>query len=178
MKVSAENHTHLANQLKNAAVNNAALPRDDLKYLRSVLTPDKAGLVNEEQLFAGIAEERIKISKGTDIATRFHERFELAKSRIGKKANVIENAARRALNFLTKHGLLSSKEATKIHSEAFAAAQIDENKDKLFDSIGGGKDTTVATKNIDQAVNLAADRLNAFDSGNTSAQTRVITEVL
>lgn len=155
----------------------AASTRDDIKYLRSTLTPDRAGKVNEEQLFAGIVEERVKISYGSEVASKFHERFVLAMSRIGKKSNVVENAARRALRFLVKHDLLTEKAATKIHSQAFAAAQIDNNAKTLYDSIGSGKDTTIATKNVDLAVSTAIYRLNTFDSGKSTAPDRKIIEV-
>lgn len=160
----------------NASINSSS-PRDDSKYLRSVLTPDKEGKINEEQLFAGIVEERVKVTMGVDIAKKFHERFELAMSRIGSKANVVENAVRRALKFMVKSDLLSQKQALKIHSEAFAAAQIDDNKTLLFDSIGGGADKTVAVKEMNRAVEVAIERLNAYDSGKVRPQEREMTEV-
>ncbi|MBN8550335.1 MAG: hypothetical protein J0M12_13550 [Deltaproteobacteria bacterium] len=168
MEVSAAN---------SAVTSNAASTRDDIKYLRSVLKPDKNGMVHEEQLFAGIVEERVKISLGSDVATKFHERFELAMSRIGKKSNVVENAVRRALKFLVKHDLISQKQAVKIHSEAFAAAQIDSNKEMLFDGNGGANDKTIATKEVNLAVNTAIDRLNAFDAGKVNSPERKMREV-
>lgn len=174
MKAITPQQSTLTRQL---SPENTALFRDDIKYLRSILNPDQSGKINEEQLFSGIIEERVKVLKGTAIATKFHELFEKAKTRIGKQANAIENAARRALKNLVKDGTLTSKQAVKIHSEAFAAAQIDTNQATLFDSTGGPKDPTVAVKLVDQAVNTAIDRLNEFDSGKATAQSRQIIAV-
>ena len=54
-------------------------PRDDVKFLRAALVPDADGKINEEQLFAGIVEERLKIRRGRAIAGRFRTLFDEAK---------------------------------------------------------------------------------------------------
>lgn len=150
---------------------------DDVKFLRSRLTPDAAGKVNEEQLFAGIIEERIKISVGTPVAAKFQALFQTARAQIGNRANATENAARRALQTLIRDGSLTKQQALKIHSEAFAAAQLDKNQEVLFDSTGGKKDRSVAVAAVDDAVARAIRQLNAFDSGKAVATTRPIVEV-
>lgn len=152
-------------------------PRDDVKYLRAALVPDADGKINEEQLFAGIVEERIKVRRGGEMAGRFRALFDAARASMGRTANAIENSARRALNALTQEGQLSATEAVTIHSEAFAAAQLDAEEESLFDSIGSRRDKTVARKEVDAAVAGAIARLNDLDAGRSTSKRRPVLEV-
>ena len=165
-----------------ALSNTATLARteriyDDAQYLRSRLSPDSKGNVNEEQLFAAIIAERIKVTVNPAVAEKFEVAIEKARKAIGKRANAEENAARRALNELVKSGTISKTGAQKIHAEAFAAAQLDKNPEKLFDSTGGKKDRTQATAPVDIAVQNAIKALNRFDSGKETATPRAIIEI-
>ncbi len=119
-----------------------------------LINPDKSGSVNEEELFAGIAHERIKALKGDSVAAQYENALTKAKGQMQKPDGFVsyEDASMAALKSLKKSGALSAAEADQIYSEAFAAAQIDNNTAALWDSRGGKGDTTIAVASMESAL--------------------------
>lgn len=123
--------------------------------------------INEEQLFSAILAERIEGMKGSDALESYQEAFEkqLSALQYGNGYIPVEDAARAALKVLVEEDVLSLEEAESIHAQAFQAAQLDENKDALYDSLG----KTMAVSMVEMALESSTDMLTAFDSGEKDA---------
>lgn len=148
-------------------------------FLKGVLTPDPANKVNEEDLFSAIVQERVKNAKGDEALSKFQETLTKAKDSMRKPNGhvPIEDATKAALVQAREAGLLTKEEADKIYSEAFAAAQLDDNKEVLFDGRGGGNDPTIAVAAMEQALLLAGGMIDKFNNGSLTATIRSVEEV-
>ena len=145
-------------------------------FMRGILKADGENNVNEEELFASLVVERIKVLKGQAAADEFRGVLETHKG-LNKGTGgyiFVETAARNALKEYQASGKLSQEEADKIHSEAFEAAQLDQYKTALFDSIGGANDPTRAVASMEAALLSAQTLLNKFDSGELKASSRPV----
>lgn len=123
--------------------------------------------INEEQLFSAILAERIEGLKGSEGLASFQESFEKQLSAL-QYANgyiPVEDAARAALKDMVNQEVLSLEEAESIHAQAFQAAQLDDNPNALYDSLG----TTMAVAMVEMALESSTDMLTAFDSGEKDA---------
>lgn len=147
-------------------------------FLSSVLKGDSANKVNEEELFSAIVQERIKKLKGEDGLKKFQEALTETKTSLRKPNGFvpIEDATKTALIKCRDSGLLTTEETDSVYSQSFAAAQLDDNKEALFDSIGGGDDPSVAMALLEQALLGARVVMDGFDSGSASAPTRSVEE--
>jgi hypothetical protein len=141
------------------------------QIIRSFIAPDADNNTNEEELFAAVVGERIQHVKGGDVrdiyTQLFNAELEISKATDGSLS--YEDASRAALQDMVAGKYLSDTEATKIHGEAFAAAQLDDNHDLLFDGKGGEGDATIAVQSMEAALITAKLMLNQFDSGVKSA---------
>lgn len=139
-------------------------------YLRSILKPDSANQVNEEELFAALLQERISDLKGEDAGEQFAELFQKHSNSMARSDGYVpvESAAKAALKDMVSDGEVSADEADRIHSEAFAAAQLDSNTSALYDGRGGSNDPTVATAEIESALAAAQLMIEKFESGDES----------
>jgi hypothetical protein len=146
--------------------------------LSGILSPDPANNVNEEELFAGIVEERVNNLKGPELQKKFSDLLAKEENSMQKADGFIpcEDAAKSALKKLRDSGDLTSDEADKIYSESFSAAQLDGNKNALFDGKGGAGDATVALQKLEQALLSARTKLEGFDSGAEEAEKRSVGE--
>lgn len=147
-------------------------------FLKGVVTPDSANKVSEEDLFSALVQQRIKNSKGDDTLKKFQETLTQTKESM-KKADgyvPVEDATKAALIKARDAGVLSKEETDKIYSESFAAAQLDDNKEILFDGRGGGSDPTIAVALFDQAMASAFGAVEKFDDGSLSAPIRSVEE--
>ena len=82
----------------------------------------------------------------------------------------LEDAVGDALKDLEKSGVLSSDEAKQVYSESFAAAQLDDNKDALFDGKGGGNDPTRAVNDLESALMAAKLMVEKITSGEEEVE--------
>jgi len=142
------------------------------KLMQDILSPGTDNKVSEEDLFAGLIQERIKALKGDDALTKFKALFdeEAGKNTKADGYVAVEEAARNALKRFVAGGNLSKEEGDKIHSEAFSAAQLDDNKQALFDSRGGKNDPTMAVETMEKALIMAKTKLDAFGAGTEKAE--------
>lgn len=147
-------------------------------FLQGVLTPDAANKVSEEELFSAIVQERIKSAKGEDTLKKFQETLTQTKDSMRKPDGFVpaEEATKAALIKAREAGLLAKEEADKIYSEAFAAAQLDDNKEILYDSKGGGNDPTIAVALLEQALASSGGMVEKFNDGSLSATIRSVEE--
>jgi hypothetical protein len=148
------------------------------KFLSGVLAPDSANKVNEEDLFSAIVQQRIKNAKGDDTLKKFQETLSQTKDSMRRPdGNVpVEDATKAALIKARNAGLLTKEEADKIYSEAFEAAQLDDNKEVLYDGRGGGNDPTIAVATMQQALVLSGGMTEKFNDGSLRATIRSVEE--
>jgi hypothetical protein len=135
--------------------------------LNEMLSPDSKGQVNEEQLFAALIKERLTSMKGTEAAQEFETRYQAQQKELQRPDGYIslEDSARGALESMSDDKILTLEEAETIHGQAFQAAQFDENKNALYDSLG----TTMAVTMVEMAIQSAESAITQFDEGTTSA---------
>ncbi|RMG43040.1 MAG: hypothetical protein D6719_04645 [Candidatus Dadabacteria bacterium] len=141
-------------------------------YMRQILPASTGNTVNEEQLFAALIQERITALKGEEAGQKFQEAFTKNKQAMRRADGYtpVEDAARAALKEMVSQEVLTSEEADTIHSQAFAGAQLDDNKDALYDGRGGEGDNTIAIETLDAALLAARALVEKYDSGELEAE--------
>jgi hypothetical protein len=147
-------------------------------FIEGVLTPDAANKVNEEELFSALVQERVKNAKGDETLKKFQETLTQVKESMKRPdgAVPVEDATKAALIRAREAGILTKEEADKIYSEAFEAAQLDDNKELLYDGKGGGNDPTIAVAAMEQALLLSSGMIEKFNSGSLKATIRSVEE--
>lgn len=122
--------------------------------LRSMLTPDSANSINEEELFAALLHERIVTTKGDEAGSAFKEALDKRKAEFTRHDGVVsvEDAANAAMKDMVTEGVVSEEEAGTISKTAFQAAQLDDNKSALFDGRGSANDPTIAVMDMEAAL--------------------------
>jgi hypothetical protein len=147
-------------------------------FLKGVLTPDSANKVSEEDLFSALVQQRIKNAKGDETLKKFQETLTQTKESMKKEGGYVpvEDATKAALIKSRDAGLISKEETDKIYSESFAAAQLDDNKEVLYDGQGGGSDPTIAVALLEQAMAGAFTMTEQFDDGSLTATIRSVEE--
>ena len=131
--------------------------------------------VHEEELFAGLIYERIYSLKGEEAAERYRTLLDTKKDEFRRAdgRTRVEDAARDALKAYQDEGGVTLEEANKIHSEAFAGAQLDADTSALFDDVGGTPgDVTRAVAALEQALLGARVKIEEFSSGSSTADLR------
>jgi len=133
------------------------------KTFQSILgKKDPSAKVNEEELFAGTVFQLVKNKYGADFAQDFKSAFRLNlidKPNTEKFASA-ERAAEETLKFFVSSTLMTKEDASDIRKTAFELAQMDDNKDALWDSYGDTKSMVSA----DRGTRLIQQRLE--ESGN------------
>jgi len=144
--------------------------------MKGLLSPDEANQVNEEELFAAIIFERLASHVSQEAAEKYQENFEKNKAALTRPDGYIfvEDAARKSLEQLVESDVISQEMGNQIHSEAFRAAQLDDNHDALWDSRGGPNDPTIAVEQLEAAIMSARLMLDKFDSGEKEAPLNTI----
>ena len=147
--------------------------------LKAILKGDSANMVSEEDVFSALVQERIKKTKGDEVLKKFQELLATTQTEMKKGDGFIpmEDAAKAALIKAREAGILTKEETDLIYSQSFAAAQLDDNKDVLFDNRGGGSDPTIAVADIAAAITASRALIEKFDSGEEKAATRSVDEV-
>ena len=138
-------------------------------YLKSLLVPDSANQVSEEELFAALISERLKNLKGEETASEYNSILSEKKNELMRADGYVpfEDAAKAALRKLGDLEKISSQEADQIYSQSFNAAQLDDNKNALYDNRGSANDPTIATASLEQALFLARQMIEQYDNGET-----------
>jgi hypothetical protein len=146
--------------------------------LKSLIKADSANQVSEEELFAAIVQERIKNEKGDDALKEFQGLLEESKAALKKPDGFVpvEDATKLALTKFRDAGKLTAEETDNLYSQAFAAAQLDDNEDALFDNRGGQNDATIAVATLEQALLASRVKIEKFDSGELEAKSRSVDE--
>ena len=130
----------------------------------------KPGEVNEEELFAATAHQLIKNRFGDSIAKDFRSAFKLnmADKPPTERFASAERATKESLKFFVDSTLMTREEAKQIRDLAFASAQLDDNLDAAWDSIGDTK----ATTSFRAGERLIQGRLEASGNAPVTASSR------
>lgn len=149
-------------------------PGDFNSTLKALLSPDKSNQVSEEELFSALVQERLKKTKGESTLSEFKTLFDSAKKRLQKPDGFVpmEDATKEALKGLRDAQKITKEEADSIFSQAFAGAQLDQNRDALYDNRGGPNDPTMAVAEMEQALLLSGALIGKFDAGSETAPER------
>ena len=156
----------------------SAAPMSFEEIVSSLLSPGPDGQVNEEELFLAIVNERLETLVGEEAAGAFREQL-AARITANTRADgyvPYEQLAVEALKELVSSGVLSAAQGDAVYAQAFAAAQLDDNADALFDGRGGQGDSTVAKAPFDQALASALSRIAAFDKGSEQAPAKKLAQ--
>lgn len=135
---------------------------DFSKELGGMLSSYDGTNVSEEALFSALVGKQLKDTKGDET---FNKYSSMVNAKTGPGSS-FEVQSVKALLTLTDSGALSEEEASKIYSNAFSAAQLDNDTGHLFDHIGGGADKTIATATIDTGISKAEEAMKRIESGD------------
>lgn len=136
-------------------------------FLRTLITPAEGDKVNEEDLYSALLQERIKKLHGDEAAEEYRTLFDEKKVALRRADGVerIEDAANETIAALVESGTLTVEDADKIKAEAFHAAQLDNNKEALWDSRGSEQDPSIALATLEAALLSARTFIEKIDSG-------------
>lgn len=137
--------------------------------LSNLLSADKNGNINEEQLQSAIIQYLLD-KKGKKQGSKLGKTYlqELTKSLASGKP--LEDAVKVALKALVKKGLITNGEAEEINGISFDAAQLDNNLEALYDSKSSVNDSTAAVMEIEKAVSKAMTSINDINSTDSSSE--------
>lgn len=146
--------------------------------MKTLLKVEKENIVSEEELFAGMVQQRIKETKGDETAEKYKAELDKVAGQMKKADGFVpwEDAAKAALRSIKESGVVTEEEAQKIYSESFAASQLDSNTDTLFDGRGGAGDTTVAFLEMNAALEKAKAQIEAFAKDPSLLKMRDLSE--
>ena len=136
------------------------------QWLRKMVHPDDSGKISEEALFAGSIQGRLFDLKGQTAAQQYGATYRQIKQDMVEAQGSFsaEDAARQSLRSLKASGVLSQDERALIRDQCFAAAQLDDNAELLYDDIG----PTQATNKVNKAVRQAVNMMNLIDVGQVT----------
>ncbi len=147
------------------------------EMMLKVLGMSEADSVNEEELFAGLIEQRLS---GIDenAASAYREAKDRFMSEMARADGYVpvEDAANRALESLVSDGIIDSETAAKVKSESFRAAQLDDNLGALYDGRGLAGDETIAVASMDEALAKIQAAIQGIESGEISTETETVDE--
>lgn len=129
--------------------------------------------VNEEELFAGIVEQKVgeESDEARVVYNRHRQTLALELRRSDGLASV-EEVALRALEQTVAGGDLDKSKAEEISGVAFLAAQLDGVSDALYDSRGSATDPSIAVASVDVAVSKAMAHFSNVQSGDVVSEPR------
>lgn len=138
-------------------------------FLMKQLSRESTSEVNEEELFSAIIGQRL--SKESQEAVDFYN--EKVKSLSSSMARAdgwvpVEDVAKEALKATVDAGKVTKEKAEMINASAFECAQIDDNKECLFDSRG----TTKAVASMEEMMFKIKSMMEEIDAGKKTITAR------
>ncbi len=127
---------------------------------------------NEEELFAAIIERRLEAENPEAANLYSSKKAEFMSSMARADGYVsVEDVANASLKEVVAAGLIDEEMGGKIKGEAFAAAQLDDNLNALYDGRGSGNDPTIAVAEVNDAMSRVEQMLKQIDSGELQVDT-------
>lgn len=142
-------------------------------FMRQAIQADPQGQTNEEELFAALVEQRLsKISPEAQQAFAQEKQKLMVSMRRADGYVSYEDVTNTALMATVNSGAVDTAAAESIKGEAFAAAQLDNNKDALYDGRGSANDPTIAVATLETAMLAMKGVIDKVDSGELTGLTR------
>ena len=165
--------TAIQNVTENQDSTSSAAESDFATYMAKALGGDGKNVVNEEELFAALIQQRLE-KENPEGAAFFKEEFDRLSVSMARSDGYVpvEDVAKAALKSAVDGGKIESAKAEQIHGEAFAAAQLDANTDVLFDGRGSASDPTVATAELEAALRAMEELVTKIESGEVTIAAR------
>lgn len=129
------------------------------KSVRSTASGEKQ--INEEQLQHAIVNYLTSLS-GEEASSVYLSSYRTA----FRATHCEEESVKQALRDVVHKGYLSLSQAEEINGTSFAAAQLDDKEDLLFDGKGGPGDNTVAIAALNKAIAKAEGYLSGVKAGS------------
>ncbi|MCC6932323.1 MAG: hypothetical protein IT292_03610 [Deltaproteobacteria bacterium] len=142
-------------------------------YMLKALSVTEGQDVSEEELFAGLISQRLN-AKSDEAAEYYQGELAKFKTSLARSDGYVpvEDAANEALKSAVEAGKISKEEAEQIKGEAFAAAQLDDNKDALYDNRGSAEDPTIAVSKMEAALLSMRTLVEQIESGEVKIDPR------
>lgn len=137
-----------------------------LTSIKHTLSGDAQGNVHEEELQHALVVHLLEESHPEALAA-YLEAF----NQVILHASA-EDSVKEALKKVVEEGLLTTEVAEEINGMSFQAAQLDDNLTMLFDNRGGGSDSTIAVRGLDDAILRAESTLEKLQSGELTLESR------
>jgi hypothetical protein len=129
--------------------------------------------VNEEELFAGLIQDRLEKINGEAAEFYATEKAKLMVSMARSDGYIpLEDVAKEALKAAVAAGKVEDSAAENVNAEAFAAAQLDDNSEALYDGRGSGSDPTIATAGLESALTSMKEFVEKIESGELKLEGR------
>ncbi len=142
-------------------------------YIKKALGGDTKTQVSEEELFAALIEQKLHAEDPAAAEFFAAEKAKLSASMAKPDGYVpVEDVAAAALRATVAAGKMDKTKAEKINGEAFAGAQLDDNKDALYDDRGGENDPTIAVAQMEAALLALRTSMEKIEKGETTVAPR------
>lgn len=129
--------------------------------------PTGQGQICEEELFTALLAYQLNQKFGAKTAQFFQQQVQSNLGKPAKNGRKVghEDAGYMALDALVKQKAITAKEKETILATCFEAAQLDANKNALWDAVGGKDDPTKAVASYDVALQSANKALQEIHAG-------------
>ncbi len=144
---------------------------DFAAYLTKTLGKTGQEQVNEEELFSAIISERL--NEIDQEASLFYDQKVQELSGTMARADgyiPLEDVAKAALRATVDAGNVTTAQAEKLHAEAFAGAQLDDNALSLYD----GRGETMAVASMEEAMFKVKEVLDQVEAGTLVLDPRAL----
>ena len=142
-------------------------------YIKKALGGDTKTQVSEEELFAALIEQKLHAEDPAAAEFFAAEKAKLSASMAKPDGYVpVEDVAAAALRSTVAAGKIDKTKAEAINGAAFAGAQLDDNKDALYDDRGGANDPTIAVAQMEAALLALRTSMEKIEKGETTITPR------
>ena len=142
-------------------------------FMKTALGKSEDAEVSEEELFAGLIEQNLT-KKNEEAGKAYAEEKAKLSVSMAKADGFIpmEDVAKAALRNVVASGKVDAETAKIVHGESFAAAQLDDNLEALYDDRGGENDPTRAVAKVSTAITGAEGVLAKVAAGEITITAR------
>jgi hypothetical protein len=160
-----------------AAVDDASTTTDSAEEFSISMLTAMVGAtqITEEQLYMAILGQKLNEVK-PEAATFFNAEAKkvIEQQKVEGPFVCEEEASKAALQATVAAGLIDQTTAEQINGVAFAAAQLDDNLEQLFDGMGSEGDPTIAICDIETAYGKSKAALDKMAKGELSTAARAL----
>ncbi|MCB0359766.1 MAG: hypothetical protein KDD44_09020 [Bdellovibrionales bacterium] len=139
---------------------------DFASLITKALSRDMGAQVNEEELFAAIVEQKLA-AHSDEAASYFREKKAQFTSEMMRSDGIVplEAVVNKALAATEEAGHIDAETARMVKANSFAAAQLDDNLDLLWDGRGSAEDPSIAVATVEEAMAKMKLTLESIENG-------------